>query len=224
MRAAAWWFCPPAISLFWLALGLSCLWPLMSMVCESFAPNIIVWERLFFLSWVSSFHMCTWRSGKQSFDYSNLCCNANIFALPNICHSLNHFKFNYSVDFRSLSVSSLLIVTWTVPLPAAFITFVFLMLRYSPMHSLSSLNLWTRYPRSFALSASKVISLACRRLFLSPIFTPTGDSSRLHCLMIVSAYKLNRAGDRMHLDFVGVNQCIRCILKRKEILIWIMLL
>lgn len=58
-----------------------------------------------------------------------------------------------------------------------------------------------------------VVSSAYRRLlmFLPPIFTPIDDVYRLHCLMIDSAYKLNRAGDKMHSCrtlFVILNQSV----------------
>ena len=75
-------------------------------------------------------------------------------------------------------------------------TLVFLIFSFKPAFSLSSFTLIKLFSSS-SLSAIRVVSSAYLRflVFLLPILIPAYNSSSPACLMMCSAYKLNKRGD-----------------------------
>src|ERR1700733_14177556 len=82
---------------------------------------------------------------------------------------------------------------------AVVIIFVFFMLKYRPAFSLSLFTLLINSTRSFFFPANNVVSSAYLKLFsiFPAIFTPSVVSSNPAFLIILSAYRLNRKGDKM---------------------------
>ena len=76
---------------------------------------------------------------------------------------------------------------------------VFWMLSFKPAFSLSSFTFIKQFFSSVPLSAIRVVSSAYLRLliFLPAILIPVCDSSSPACLMMYSAYKLNKQGDNI---------------------------
>ena len=76
--------------------------------------------------------------------------------------------------------------------------FFFLIFSFKPALSLSSFTLIKRLLRSSLLSAVRVVSSAYLRLlmFLLPILIPACNLSSCTFLMMCSAYRLNKHGDR----------------------------
>ena len=84
--------------------------------------------------------------------------------------------------------------------------FVFCMLSFKPTFSLSTFTFIKRLFSYSSLSAIRVVSSAYLRLliFLLAILIPACASSSPACLMMYSAYKLNRQGDNIqpwHIPF-----------------------
>ena len=93
--------------------------------------------------------------------------------------------------------------------------FVFWMLSFKPVFSLSSFTFIKRLFSSSSLSVIKVVSFAYLRLliFLPAILIPACDSSSLAFHMVYSAYKLNKQGDNIqpwHTPFPIGNQSVPC--------------
>src|SRR3984885_11852679 len=82
---------------------------------------------------------------------------------------------------------------------AVVIIFVFFMLKYRPAFSLSLFTLLINSTRSFFFPANNVVSSAYLKLFsiFPASFTPSVVSSNPAFLIILSAYRLNRKGDKM---------------------------
>src|SRR6218665_911542 len=82
---------------------------------------------------------------------------------------------------------------------AVVIIFVFSMLKYRPAFSLSLLSLLISFARSAFFPVINVVSSAYLKLFsvLPAIFTPSFASSISAFLIILSAYRLNKNGDKM---------------------------
>src|SRR5688572_26545387 len=83
---------------------------------------------------------------------------------------------------------------------AVVMIFVFFMLKYRPACSLSFFSLLINSVRSSLIPAISVVSSAYLKLFsvLPAILTPSVASSISALLIILSAYRLNRTGDKMH--------------------------
>ena len=77
--------------------------------------------------------------------------------------------------------------------------FIFLMLSFTPAFSLSSFTLIKRPFSSSSLYAIRVVSSAYLRLLilLWSVFIPVYDSSSLECLIMYTAYRLNKQGDNI---------------------------
>ena len=89
----------------------------------------------------------------------------------------------------------------------------FLILSFKLAFSLSSFTLIKSLFHSSLLSAIRVVLSAYLRLLVSlpEIFIPACNSSSLACLMMCSAYKLNKQGDNIkpcHTPFSILNQSV----------------
>src|SRR6218665_1599269 len=82
---------------------------------------------------------------------------------------------------------------------AVVIVFVFFMLKYRPAFSFSLFSLLISFARSAFFPAINVVSSAYIKLFsvLPAIFTPSFASSIPAFFIILSAYRLNKNGDKM---------------------------
>ena len=91
--------------------------------------------------------------------------------------------------------------------------FVFWMLNFKPVFSLSSFTFIKRFLSTSSLSAIRVVSYAYLKLliFLPEILIPTCDSFRLAFCIMYSAYKLNKQGNNIqpyHMPFSTLNQLV----------------
>ena len=75
--------------------------------------------------------------------------------------------------------------------------FHFWMLSFKPAFSLSSFTFLKRLFSSSSLSAIRVVSFACLRLFLLVVLIPACASSSLAFCIVYAAYKLNKQSDNI---------------------------
>ena len=104
-------------------------------------------------------------------------------------------------DFGAPQIKAAIVspsISHEVMVPDAMI-FVFLMLSFKPSFSLSSYTFFKRLFSSSSLSAIRVVSSAYLKLslFLPENLIPACVSSSPAFLMMYSAYKLNKQGDKI---------------------------